>query len=91
MTTIPSLETFLDRVLQRDPHQPEFAQAMREVFATLWPFLQRHPDYFDNALLERLAEPERVIQFRVAWTDDSGQVQVNRAWRVQFNSAIGPL
>ncbi|QCT21033.1 NADP-specific glutamate dehydrogenase [Jejubacter calystegiae] len=90
MTTIPSLETFLDRVLQRDPHQPEFAQAMREVFATLWPFLQQHPDYFDNALLERLAEPERVIQFRVAWTDDSGQVQVNRAWRVQFNSAIGP-
>lgn len=58
---------------------------------TLWPFLEENPRYRQMSLLERLVEPERVIQFRVAWVDDSNQVQVNRAWRVQFNSAIGPF
>ncbi len=58
---------------------------------TLWPFLEENPRYRQMALLERLVEPERVIQFRVAWVDDRNQVQVNRAWRVQFNSAIGPF
>ncbi|MBU4684561.1 NADP-specific glutamate dehydrogenase [Cedecea davisae] len=86
-----SLEEFLSTVQLRDPHQVEFAQAVREVMSTLWPFLENNPQYRQQALLERLVEPERVIQFRVAWVDDKNQVQVNRAWRVQFNSAIGPF
>lgn len=86
-----SLEHFLTTVQQRDPNQPEFLQAVREVMTTLWPFLEQNPHYRDAALLERLIEPERVIQFRVTWVDDRGQVQVNRAWRVQFSSAIGPF
>lgn len=90
MTQHPTLEQFLTRALQRDAHQPEFAQAVREVMTTLWPFLERNPHYFDNALLDRLIEPERVIQFRVTWLNDRNEVQVNRAWRVQYNSAIGP-
>ncbi|WP_039058177.1 NADP-specific glutamate dehydrogenase [Enterobacter sp. Bisph1] len=85
-----SLASFLHYVEQRDPHQPEFAQAVREVMTTLWPFLDANPRYRQMSLLERLVEPERVIQFRVAWVDDRNQVQVNRAWRVQFSSAIGP-
>lgn len=86
-----SLGHFLTTVQQRDPNQPEFLQAVREVMTTLWPFLEQNPHYRDAALLERLIEPERVIQFRVTWVDDRGQVQVNRAWRVQFSSAIGPF
>jgi len=86
-----SLESFLNRVQQRDPHQSEFAQAVREVMTTLWPFLEQNPRYRQMSLLERLVEPERVIQFRVVWVDDRNQVQVNRAWRVQFSSAIGPF
>jgi len=90
MDQTPSLATFLDTVHKRDPHQPEFSQAVREVMSTLWPFLEANPRYRQLSLLERLVEPERVIQFRVAWVDDRNQVQVNRAWRVQFSSAIGP-
>ena len=84
------LNAFLSRVAQRDPHQPEFQQAVREVMASLWPFLAQNPRYRDFGLLERLVEPDRVIQFRVAWVDDQGQTQVNRAFRVQHNMAIGP-
>ncbi|MDU5731545.1 MAG: glutamate dehydrogenase, partial [Citrobacter freundii] len=85
-----SLESFLNHVQKRDPNQTEFAQAVREVMTTLWPFLEQNPRYRQMSLLERLVEPERVIQFRVVWLDDRNQVQVNRAWRVQFSSAIGP-
>lgn len=85
------VEQFLRQVAKRDPHQPEFLQAVREVMASLWPFLTDHPHYRDQALLERLIEPERVIQFRVSWVDDHGRVQVNRGWRVQHSSAIGPF
>ncbi|EGY33082.1 glutamate dehydrogenase [Aggregatibacter actinomycetemcomitans serotype e str. SC1083] len=90
-SSVPSLETFLAKVEQRDGNQPEFLQAVREVFTSIWPFLEQNPKYRSEALLERLVEPERAIQFRVAWTDDKGQVQVNRAFRIQFNSAIGPF
>ena len=90
MSNSISLETFLESVQRRDPSQPEFLQAVREVFSTLWPFLGNNPQYRDQNLLARLVEPERVIQFRVTWVDDQNQVQVNRAWRVQFSSAIGP-
>ena len=86
-----SREAFLDRIQRRDPLQPEFLQAVQEVTASLWSFLERNPHYARLGLLERLVEPERAIQFRVAWTDDHGQVQVNRAFRVQHSSAIGPF
>ena len=81
---------FLNTVQARDPQQPEFLQAVKEVMHSLWPFVQAHPRYAEQGLLERLVEPERVIQFRVSWVDDRGQVQVNRAWRIQHSNAIGP-
>jgi len=84
-----SPDEFLADVARRDPHQPEFLQAVKEVVQSLWPFLQDNPRYLQQGLLERLVEPERLIQFRVAWSDDAGQAHVNRAWRVQHSSAIG--
>jgi glutamate dehydrogenase (NADP+) len=88
--TLPSLETFLAGVAARDPHQPEFLQAVREVKASLWPFLERNPRYAEHGLLERLVEPDRVIQFRVSWVDDQGCTRVNRAFRIQHSAALGP-
>ena len=78
------------QVEQRDGDQPEFLQAVREVLETLEPVVARHPEYEANAVLERFVEPERVVKFRVVWMDDEGKPQVNRGYRVQFNSAIGP-
>lgn len=86
----PNLDAFMAMVAQRDAHQPEFLQAVKEVMTSLWPFIEKNPRYAEHGLLERLVEPERVIQFRVSWVDDSGQTRVNRAFRVQHNSAIGP-
>ncbi|HRE83239.1 MAG TPA: Glu/Leu/Phe/Val dehydrogenase dimerization domain-containing protein, partial [Opitutaceae bacterium] len=83
-------EQFLARVKAQDPDQLEFHQAVEEVVHSLWPFIQRNPRYTRASLLERLVEPERVIQFRVVWVDDQGAVNVNRGYRVQMNSAIGP-
>jgi len=91
LTQQARLEDFLAAVARRDPQQSEFLQAVQEVMVTLWPFIETHPRYAEHGLLERLVEPERVIQFRVAWTDDRGRTQVNRAWRVQHSSAIGPF
>jgi glutamate dehydrogenase (NADP+) len=85
-----SLDSFLQRVKARDPDQPEFHQAVEEVAHSLWPFLEKNPRFARASLLDRIVEPERVIQFRVAWTDDAGRVRVNRGYRVQMNSAIGP-
>jgi len=85
-----SVDSFLARVKQRDPQQTEFHQAVEEVLRSLWPFLQDNPHYINAGILERLVEPERAIQFRVPWVDDQGKVQVNRGFRVQMNSAIGP-
>ena len=85
------LEDFLDYVAQRDPNQPEFLQAVKEVMGSLWPFIEKNPQYAKDAILERLVEPERVIQFRVAWVDDAGQTQVNRAFRIQHSNALGPF
>ena len=82
--------SFLSYIAQRDPNQPEFIQAVNEVLSSIWPFIAQNPKYADIGLLKRLVEPERVIQFRVSWVDDQGQTQVNRAFRVQHNSAIGP-
>lgn len=85
-----TLQSFLDYVAQRNPGQPEFLQAVTEVMESLWPFITQHPRYAQHALLERLVEPERVIMFRVSWVDDRGEVQVNRGYRIQHSSAIGP-
>ncbi len=82
-------ETF-DRVKLRDPDQPEFHQAVWEVLETLEPVFEKHPEYVEAKILDRLVEPERTISFRVPWVDDNGNVQVNRGMRVEFNSAIGP-
>ncbi|WP_119157105.1 NADP-specific glutamate dehydrogenase [Caldimonas tepidiphila] len=84
------LDQFLAAVRARDPDQPEFLQAVQEVMGSLWGFISANPRYAEADLLERLVEPERVIQFRVCWVDDNGDTQVNRAWRVQHSSAIGP-
>ena len=77
-------------VLSRNPNQPEFLQAVHEVFTSLEPVFDKRKDLVDAKILERLAEPERQIMFRVAWTNDKGQAQINRGFRVQYNSAIGP-
>ncbi|MHB1372699.1 MAG: NADP-specific glutamate dehydrogenase [Thauera sp.] len=85
-----SLEEFLAYVEQRNPGQPEFLQAVSEVMESLWPFISGNKRYAEHALLDRLIEPERVIMFRVSWVDDKGDVQVNRGYRIQHSSAIGP-
>nr|WP_232226723.1 NADP-specific glutamate dehydrogenase [Algiphilus aromaticivorans] len=85
------LSAFLEHVRHRDPDQPEFLQAVEEVMSSIWPFIDANPRYAENGLLERIVEPERIIQFRIAWCDDSGCTQVNRGWRVQHSSAIGPF
>ena len=85
-----SVDLFLSRLKQRDPHQPEFHQAVEEVLRSLWPFLEANPRYLQAGIVERMVEPERVVLFRVSWVDDAGRVQVNRGYRVQMNSAIGP-
>ena len=87
---LPKLDQFLAGIHARDPYQPEFMQAVHEVMASLWPFIERNPQYAEQGLLERLIEPERVIQFRVTWVDDTGKVNINRAYRIQHSSAIGP-
>lgn len=85
-----SVDRFLDRLKQRDPDQPEFHQAVEEVLRSLWPFLEANPHYLEAGIVERIVEPERAVLFRVPWVDDAGKVQVNRGFRVQMNSAIGP-
>lgn len=89
-TSLPSLDDFLQQLARRHPQQPEFLQAVSEVMASLWPYLQQHPQLAADALLERLVEPDRIVVFRVSWVDDRGQVQVNRGYRVQHSMAIGP-
>ncbi|WP_312293974.1 NADP-specific glutamate dehydrogenase, partial [Dermacoccus nishinomiyaensis] len=86
----PQLETVRETILRRNPGEAEFHQAVDEVLASLGPLLKRRPDYVESSIIERLAEPERQIIFRVPWVDDDGRVQVNRGFRVEFNSALGP-
>ncbi len=81
---------FLQHVADRNPGQPEFLQAVTEVMESLWPFIEQHPRYAEQGLLDRLVEPDRVVMFRVSWVDDHGQVQVNRGYRIQHSMAIGP-
>ena len=84
------IERVLDDLVRKNPGEKEFHQAAKVVLESLAPVIDRHPEYRQAGLLERLTEPERVIMFRVPWMDDSGAVRVNRGYRVQFNSAIGP-
>ena len=90
MLTNEYLKRVYAEVEKRDGHEPEFLQAVREVFESLELVIDKHPEWEKAGLIERFVEPERVIEFRVPWTDDSGAVQVNRGYRVQYNSAIGP-
>ena len=84
------INAFMDYVKQRNQNEPEFLQAVHEVAETVIPFIEKNPKYQDKKLLERMVEPERTLMFRVPWVDDSGETQVNRGYRVEFNSAIGP-
>lgn len=89
--SLPTLEQYLSRIEARDPHQPEFMQAVHEVMNSLWPFIKKNPKYAQYGLIDRLTEPERIVQFRIAWVDDQGHTQVNRGFRIQHSSAIGPF
>lgn len=84
------VENVIEQVKAKNAEQPEFIQAVTEVLQSLEPVIEAHPEYEQASLLERIVEPERVVMFRVPWVDDNGKVQVNRGFRVQFNSAIGP-
>lgn len=84
------VQQVMEQAIKRSPNEPEFHQALKEVLESLEPVIAKHPEYEKAGILERLVEPERVIMFRVPWVDDKGNVQVNRGFRVQFNSAIGP-
>src|SRR6266567_629310 len=84
------VQEVLEVVRRRNPNEPEFLQAVTEVLESIRPVVERHKRYRDGKVLERLVEPERMIQFRVPWIDDKGQIQVNRGFRVQMNSALGP-
>ncbi len=84
------VERVIEQVKAKNPNEPEFIQAVTEVLLSLQPLVEKHPEYEEAALLERIVEPERVVMFRVPWVDDEGKVQVNRGFRVQFNSALGP-
>ncbi|MFS0725002.1 NADP-specific glutamate dehydrogenase [Paenibacillus sp. 1P07SE] len=84
------IRSVYEGVVRRNPYEPEFHQAVKEFTDTLLPVLAKHPHYIDQAVLERMVEPERLVTFRVPWVDDQGQIQVNRGFRVQFNSTLGP-
>ena len=84
------LNELMERVVKRNPNEPEFHQTVEEVLSSIEPVIEANPEYITSGVVERMVEPERIIKFRVPWTDDNGKVQVNRGFRIQFNSAIGP-
>lgn len=84
------IEAFMEEIIAKDPGEKEFHQAVQEVAESLMPFIEKSPKYKKAKILERIAEPERVIMFRVPWLDDNGDIQINRGYRIQMNSAIGP-
>jgi len=85
-----AVETFMAEVIAKNPSEPQFHQAVHEVVESVMPIVETTPSFRQAKILERMVEPERVIMFRVPWVDDKGQVQVNRGFRVQLNSALGP-
>jgi glutamate dehydrogenase (NADP+) len=90
VTATERIEHIYKQVIQRNPGETEFHQAVREVLETLGPVLEKHPEYAEHKIIERICEPERQLIFRVPWQDDRGEVQINRGFRVGFNSALGP-
>lgn len=88
---VPTFPEFIAGVEKRNPGQPEFIQAVAEVAADVLPYIEKHPHYNDLQMLERIAEPERVVSFRVTWQDDDGHIRVNRGYRIQHNNSIGPF
>jgi len=84
------VSVYMDDLVAKNPNEPEFVQAVQEVMESVVPFVEDNPEYNTQAILERMAEPDRVISFRVSWVDDSGETQVNRGYRIQFNNSIGP-
>lgn len=84
------IEEFMDKVISKNPGEPEFHQAVREVVESLDAYIEKNPKYKEAKILERMVEPERVIMFRVPWVDDKGEIQINRGYRIQMNSALGP-
>ena len=84
------VQQYIEIAKKRNPGEPEFLQTVEEVLTSIEPVLEAHPEYVESGLVERLIEPERGISFRVPWVDDNGKVQVNRGYRYEFNSAIGP-
>jgi glutamate dehydrogenase (NADP+) len=84
------IQDFMTKVVEKNPGEVEFHQAVREVVESIMPYIEKHPKYQDARILDRIVEPERVIMFRVPWLDDKGQIQVNRGYRIEMNSAIGP-
>lgn len=90
MNTITYYEEFLNKIQSKNPNETEFIQAVAEVSENILPYIEQHPKYKKFKILERLAEPERIIQFKITWLDDQGEIQINKGYRVQMNSAIGP-
>ncbi len=88
--TNPYLQEVYAKVVARDPHEPEYHQSVLEVLESIEPIVEQRPELQENGIVERILEPERVIEFRVPWVDDNGKVQMNRGYRIQYNSAIGP-
>ena len=84
------VELFMENIIAKNPGENEFHQAVREVTESVMPYINKNPKYKKAKILERIAEPERVVMFRVPWADDGGEVQINRGYRIQMNSAIGP-
>ena len=85
-----TLEHFMDGLIKRNPHEPEFHQAVKEVAESVIPFINKNKQYQHAHILERMTEPDKVVFFRVTWEDDEGNIRINRGYRVQFNNAIGP-
>ncbi|RLC49392.1 MAG: glutamate dehydrogenase, partial [Candidatus Cloacimonadota bacterium] len=85
-----TMQEFLNMVEAKNPGQPEFMQAVKEVVETIWDVYASNPKFVETKILERIVEPERIIMFRVPWVNDKGKVEINRGYRVEFNSAIGP-
>ena len=90
MFKLQYLNELMETVIKRNPGETEFHQTVKEVLESLEPVLEQSPEYITTGVVERMVEPERIIKFRVPWVDDNGKVQVNRGFRIQFNSAIGP-
>ena len=85
-----NVETFMNYVIEKNPGEKEFHQAVQEVAESIMPFIDKNPKYKKAKILERIAEPERIIMFRVPWMDDVGEIQINKGYRIEMNSAIGP-